>query len=569
MCSSAFADNECAQALLELAESSPVNGVMKAIVQSFSDAPHSTSAPCLNESADHGIKKIADGKSSILKRQLEETECRKAPSKTLSNFDPNLCVKMDCRSKEELRKELTKRICLDHNYTQLNQSVLKGRRSWPEPKQSTIKSPTRGLHSWKSTESPRSNPFHSDPVAVSGDTSTGSPLLQEQRVPKAKSEKENLATGSQQDLYQPEDSNYKNFNLLLKCLKADASTDRSRSSHKKNDDIDKRPTDHQSASYDEECTNQLMNASNTDSAEYQCLFCPRVFQQKCYMMKHMRHMHATSLKEEQDKKTDDVICPSCGMTVLWKDFKQHSHVCNQHTKKSKKQLEMNLAKCQFCGIRMRRHSLVLHLAQVHWRDNLDRTNSVFFDEDVDSDSSTLSGSEHELEDELDEATKHTIQLSNVDAVPSKSLTGVQRLDFPASVESDRRRSHDFIEVLPAHGKESAPAVCDPDSQSVLQRFLSDASGKLDCNNSDISTLGGDCHSCIEHMMLHGENANSTELCLGSSNNNCPVASQMDATGLPSASFSVCLSKENSIQNFMPAPSVLVAPSLRTKMVSNT
>ena len=274
-CSVAFADNECAQALLELAKShSPPNGVCRPMVDNAAKESLFSVGSALYMNGATGAKnnkKGKSGKNSILKRHLEHAEKRTRRG-AYEDYDPSLYVKTDCRSPGrswgwsllsgyisitatrapatsagtdtsshcrtsalefpgKTSAKITDGRCRQPTGLPAGFVPSKTKRYSPENKHTATRSPTRGFGSWKNRESPNSNNYdlcdvkEEAPMKEGPCTSLwqhGIPIPQETR------EKENIVDphiSPSNDLYQPNDSKYKNFNLLLKCLTNDDASD--------------------------------------------------------------------------------------------------------------------------------------------------------------------------------------------------------------------------------------------------------------------------------------------------------------------------------------------------------
>ena len=305
------------------------------------------------------------------------------------------------------------------------------------------------------------------------------------------------------------------------------------------------------------------------------------------------------LKEEMKKKNDNIICPYCGRSILRQNFKQHTYVCNCYTKKSKKQLEMDLANCQFCGIRMRRHILVKHLAQAHCVENAHGASLFFLDDDDHSDSSTLSGSEREGDD-IDHKNSEPKACGdsqpNQDSVSWRSdtthqnsppaetvpmLTEPVKLPSPVPTTSDdytncpvcgclvvkkKLMSHIDSEhrINPPAAQDAKPTPAESSlqfanstcSHSMLQRFLSENSDQVAHTDSG-STAPEECHSCVQRLVSQTQNADDGYV---SSNNNYALQQQMTGaltkpigtSTLTNAAYTIYISKDTQLANSVPS-----------------
>ena len=112
----------------------------------------------------------------------------------------------------------------------------------------------------------------------------------------------------------------------------------------------------------------MMNRSSVESMgsssnqHYVCHKCSRQFTKKRYLTKHVRRMHPEMLGVKNQHST----CPSCGNEQTKRNLSKNYVMCMQCLKKNRnKTTETDVATCQHCGVRLRRHILVKHLAREH------------------------------------------------------------------------------------------------------------------------------------------------------------------------------------------------------------
>ncbi len=418
-----FADNECAQALLDLAQSStPVEdvgaGQDTAKCDMFSPQSLFSISSALYQHDQSGsfppdaqvLKGKRAGTRGIFKRHVEGAEKKNVTFLV----DPSTAVEIKTGSSCELQQELVKRIRLDHNYqcpgdfnwNRYVKSINSNESMWhnsrrenfmlgsDDVKENMGKSGFLGkdkrknlnysadkVHDWFGRHSVAPTEELNPPAtgAKGGNTKLEyGGFLSEASIPSL------VNPGFSSDVYAPEDKKYKNFNLLLKCLTDDLDTSACRSQQLSSD-----PSEEQDSRIPEQ-----QNAEG--DAKLQCSTCSRTFLKKRYLTKHIRRMHP-HISVSPPRSDEPVLCPNCGYHVPQQTFRKHSQHCAGQASQGRKP-ESDLASCQFCGIHMRRHILVKHLAQEHCvespRDDWDPDLSG--DDISETDSSTLSGSEHEV-----------------------------------------------------------------------------------------------------------------------------------------------------------------------------
>ena len=200
---------------------------------------------------------------------------------------------------------------------------------------------------------------------------------------------------SSADLYEPSSSKFKNFHLLMTCLSTETCMVEELSQKMHTPDIRGRDNEFGMVVADAESEFGMV-AADADLKQFECICCHKSFTKRRYLTKHMRRMHP-GMNILPTPKEDPilVLCPNCGNSIPRRNFRRHSTSCNTHLWKTKRQLEVDLANCQFCGVRMRRHVLVKHLAQEHCVENLKGTgdsDSDLSDADNDTDSIQSGGS---------------------------------------------------------------------------------------------------------------------------------------------------------------------------------
>ena len=567
----AFADNECAHALLLLSTAATQAALPQSTQSNKKRRSHgaldhwttSSNAQC------HQEPRGTNDSPSILKRQLQISPVKHKRVVSMGTYDGNTAVKIG-ENGENLRKLLIKRIRLDHNYAteeHFKNVIDNGRKHSSSETVSNgtdLGIPKRDLAS-SGHESPSpaghkvqkwSRAGVSKGKASKGLTHASKPATGKRHDPHRlqedvqKSSHRYLSLHTVQpdrltpepqppDLYEPSDSKYKNFNLLLRCLTTEETlgtvpeeapmlfTGRRRCNT-----IGSSTT---TASTAQDSEDGLVTDPSVlpDYSEHQCKCCFKVFSRKRYLTKHVSRMHPEMEPSESDKE-DAVSCPNCTHVISRKNFKCHSHMCNAHMKKSKKQLEMDLANCQFCGIRMRRHILVRHLAQEHCVENLKSASALLpADEgDIsDSDSSTLSGNDNEDEKHSPGKDVLLCNLCNI-LVPRSLLKEHIQQSHPTSSKASSSTETSATSTSPGRGTLVSCQLCGAElshfafskhlaqehgmetkaeghevsgldtnhsragcTHSMLQRFLSESSGDVD------STEPMDqCQSCINGLV---------------------------------------------------------------------
>ena len=209
---------------------------------------------------------------------------------------------------------------------------------------------------------------------------------------------------SSADLYEPSSSKFKNFHLLMTCLSTEPCMVEKLSQKMHTPDIRDRDDEFGMVAADAEIEFGMvaadaeiefgMVAADADVKQFECICCHKSFTKRRYLTKHMRRMHP-GMNILPTPKEDPilVLCPNCGNSIPRRNFRRHSTSCNTHLWKTKRQLEVDLANCQFCGVRMRRHVLVKHLAQEHCVENLKGAGDSDSDlSDADTDSVQSGGS---------------------------------------------------------------------------------------------------------------------------------------------------------------------------------
>lgn len=352
--------------------------------------------------------------------KLNPSKRRRYDSFTVPNhFDPQCVLKRD--NKEKLWHQLMESICLDHSYA-----------SYFEVKEEPLDDSSKNV--------------------VNTDTGVRNPaislLTKQDRL---------LSVEDRGKDDHTDELKYKNFNLLLKCLTNVEEGDVEMPSNDK-DELDPHKQDSNG--------NMLGDDSGRKPGTlFTCSKCSRRFSKKRYLVKHFHRMHPNQATTDFE---GFVACAKCGVCMLQSSLKKHTAVC-QHS-------ESDLANCQFCGLRMRRHILVKHLAQEH---------CVERDVMSDGDSSTLSGSEHEP----------TVS-------PTKAICGVCRADVRLAVLEQH--------ILDTHlVTTSACPVC-----TVQMPKLDLAQHIISCHcrgyHSAMMAAGSRCRHSMLQRFLNDSNGGSTE-----------------------------------------------------------
>ena len=176
------------------------------------------------------------------------------------------------------------------------------------------------------------------------------------------------------DLYEPSDIKFTNLHLLLKCLGGEGVAGGGQRRRRQRRRCHSSPP--LGAEEEEDAGNRggageaTGEATEAAGGEFNCVNCQKAFGKRRYLTKHIRRMHPSSAAASAPAARPVlVLCPNCGASVARPHFERHSTSCHTHLWKTKRQLEVDLANCQFCGVRMRRHVLVRHLATEHCIDN--------------------------------------------------------------------------------------------------------------------------------------------------------------------------------------------------------
>ena len=418
------ADTECAQTLLQLATStSPPHPV------AASDKSHASLAKRDGQTIYRNRSSLSESsvKSRILKQQLEgKMKGGLLPASWLVSCKQSDSGHPIDSSVLEPPGELTKRIRLDHNYSRMVEERYYDYRHMDEYDcygDSGQTGLTRALpndvrskrdvaskligHKKVYKRSPNKTYSSSSKTK---DRASDNLKLDRYKFPKEEyidtnmeafdcSHKINEAAendlNSAADLYEPSSSKFKNFHLLLTCLSSEKCTMEKLSHKKHTPDIGGRDNLY------EQTESELgfgMVMTDTEVKQFECLCCHKTFTKRRYLTKHMRRMHP-GMNILPTPKEDPilVLCPNCGNSIPRRNFRRHSTSCNTHLWKTKRQLEVDLANCQFCGVRMRRHVLVKHLAQEHCVENLkgagdNDSDSELSDAENDTDSVQSGGS---------------------------------------------------------------------------------------------------------------------------------------------------------------------------------
>ena len=415
------ADTECAQTLLQLATStSPPHPL------AVGDKSHTNLPKRDGQTINRRRSSLSEssGKSRILKQQLEsrvkgsqlppnlQLGCKQLGSGHPSDYDAH-----------EPPGELTKRIRLDHNYSRMVEERYydyrhideydcygdNGQTGLTRASPNDVRSKRDAaskLLGHKKVHKRSPNKTHSS-SSKTRDQAFDNLKLDRCKFPKEESS-ENMHAfdcshkihkaaecdlNSSADLYEPSSSKFKNFHLLLTCLSTEKCMMEKLSHKKHTPDIGGRDN-----LYDQTESEFGLVIADTEAKQFECLCCHKMFTKRRYLTKHMRRMHP-GMNILPTPKEDPilVLCPNCGNSIPRRNFRRHSTSCNTHLWKTKRQLEVDLANCQFCGVRMRRHVLVKHLAQEHCVENLkgageNDSDSEMSDADNDTDSVQSGGS---------------------------------------------------------------------------------------------------------------------------------------------------------------------------------
>lgn len=364
------------------------------------------------------------------------------PSNSLVRmFDPTIANKLGCKTPEDLREEILRRVGLDHSYANFNGvsaltpvsssdvyskpvdpafynllEAVEGSERAELPNRVKLSGKRDGRFSASSVtvekfdENGDSHPLKAYNATGASEVSTSRRSLDslaqllsaeingqvKKNLRKEQSDLSHLPTQSVNttpDLYQPYDDKYKNFNLLLKCLTNDSTEDRSRGR--------KRCYSQNSADSGHFSGKATIAKLTGSSQDVKCQYCMKVFSNGIYLRKHKIRAHSNMIPGNQVNitKGERVSCPLCFLSVEKQKMEQHVSICTKkqagdfnETLPSKGDKGSNNATCQFCGVRMRRQMLVKHLANKHCIENKAVPANIQNDGNhSDTGSSTLSG----------------------------------------------------------------------------------------------------------------------------------------------------------------------------------
>ena len=219
---------------------------------------------------------------------------------------------------------------------------------------------------------------------------SGETVLSPSSVGTAVESDRNGNTKDRMDLYQPDDSKYKNFNLLLKCLTNEGP-------HERNSGINSVLPATESGLVKKGDFQGKEKLDRESSQEEKCDLCTKTFSSKAYLRKHKQHMHSNFESEVKVNVPESEICPECSLNVEKKKMNEHKSICSMkqgpnslHSIVNKSLVgASNIATCQFCPVKLRRPLLLKHLADKHCLEN--KEDGMLSD----SGSSTVSGSDVE------------------------------------------------------------------------------------------------------------------------------------------------------------------------------
>ena len=508
------ADNECAEALLQLAMSiSPPN---KTGHQQRRHSMSSNTASVTPKSKHNRRYSAASGSSFV------KEECDSSP---------------DCGSgfteEQEIGNDLVKRIRLDHNYCwpgdeksrpvefhsgmasdSLLEEILGDDVGIPPRwnKENAIDPPLKSLY--KKSPGKRTRPYYgscprknyaSSSTHVNKQVYTSYPTT-------GASTGTNSATNGDK---------YSKFQLLMKCLIANDPSDGKMSFDELhiggNDgkhNVEVGAGKKIESEEDEENDSGPFVDAESDlegDSHYVCPECPKTFSKRRYLTKHVRRMHPeTEIPDMRDEIA--TACPNCFRVIQRRNFRRHLMVCDVEMSRSKNRhyTDSDSAFCQFCGVQMKRHLLVKHLAKEHCIDR----HTIQFDQEFSkflADEESASMYQSDISYPMQETSGAYSVSQTVEVEKSKDMDVAALIVLcpkcHISISDDLLARHMALdhEIIVDNASALAASKCSC-KHSMLQAYLD---GTTESCSSGNTGMNYPCEACVQNLSTLSEHCSAT------------------------------------------------------------
>ena len=518
------ADNECAEALLQLAMSiaTPITPPTKTEHQQRRRSMSSNTTTSVSPKGKHNRPYSAASGSSCVKEECDSS--------------------LDCGSgfteEQEIGNDLVKRIRLDHNYCwpgdeksrpveyvsfhngmasdSLLEKILGDDVGIPPRwnKENAIDAPQKSLN--KKSPGRRARPYYgSCPRKNYASSSTQVNKQVYTSYPTSGASSGTNCTSSA--------DKYSKFQLLMECLIANDPSD------------GKMGYDELSiVGNDAKCNMEVgaINKGKLESEEedendsgpfidvesdlegdshYVCPKCPKTFSKRRYLTKHVRRMHPeTEIPDMRDEIA--TACPNCFRVIQRRNFRRHLMVCDVEMSRSKNRhyTDSDLAFCQFCGVQMKRHLLVKHLAKEHCIDR----HTIQFDQEFSkflADEENASMYPSDTSYPMQETSGACSVSQTVEVDKSKDME-VAALIVPCpkcniSISDDLLSRHMVLDhgIIVDNASALAASKCSC-KHSMLQAYLDGTT-----ESSGSGSMGGKypCEACVQNLSTLSEHCSAT------------------------------------------------------------
>ena len=515
------ADNECAEALLQLAMSvSPPNKAEFEQRRPSVSSDKAFTSPKYRRNRSYSVASA----SSFVKE-----DCGSSP---------------DCGSgfteEQEIGGDLVKRIRLDHNYCwpgdeksrpveyashnnnsatsdSLLEEILGDDVGIPPRwnKENSVEAPLKGLY--KRSPGRRIRPYYGSCPRKNYAVSSGQTNRQVHNV--------FSSSGTHPVSSNTTDSGdkYSKFQLLMKCLIANDPNDGKGSyseinfsSSKVNYKAEAGVANKGKFESEEEEENDSGPLIDVESdlegdSHYVCPECPKTFSKRRNLTKHVRRMHPEiDIPDMRDEIA--TACPNCFRVIQRRNFRRHLMVCDVEMSRSKNRHynDSDLAFCQFCGVQMKRHLLVKHLAKEHCIDR----HTIQFDQEfskflADEENASMYPSDTSYPMQETSGTVSAAQTTEVDK--SKDID-VAALIVPCpkchiSISDDLLARHMALDhdIVVDNASALAASKCSC-KHSMLQAYLD---GTTETSTSGNTGSNYPCEACVQNLSTLSEHCSAT------------------------------------------------------------
>ncbi len=497
------ADNECAEALLQLAMSIvpvPLQG-------NSSSSPGSQTKSAASISPGHGYSRSPAYESGFTEEQRAEMECD-----LLERIQQDHSY---CSSGDDKARPVDFPVAYYSGTTSDSflEEILGDDVGVPPRwnKENTRDSPQKPTN--KRNAGRRTRPYYGSCPRKNYANVTGAKAKQLTVSPPAPS-----TTSAANDR-----EKYNNFQLLMKCLIANDPADSKlplddlesatslQEAGVNNNQVDsssKPKNGRAKLNSDDEGEHDVESDLDGDS-QYECPGCTKTFSKRRYLTKHVRRMHPeTEMPEVKDEVA--TACPNCFRVIQRRNFRRHLMVCDveMNRAKNRRTNDSDLDFCQFCGAQMKRHLLVKHLAKDHCIDR----HTIQFDQEFSkflADEENASMYPSDTSYPMQETSASAVQAVETERTDEKPMD-VTALIVPCpkcnvSISDDLLARHMALdhEIIIDNASALAASKCSC-KHSMLQAYLD---GSTETKNS----AGGSypCQACVQSLSTLSEHCSAT------------------------------------------------------------